>query len=83
MVLNGTDIQSADSKAGGARIKFYIAREKKKSKKKETMTVQSARRKEMGYELSRSVYGRRYDTGKRQNDEREKVTQKSAGIMMK
>jgi len=28
-----------DSKAGGGRIKFYIAREKKKSKKKETTTV--------------------------------------------
>jgi len=32
------------------------------------------RRKEMGYELSRSVLGRRYDTGKRQNYECEKMT---------
>ena len=36
-------LETADSKAGGARIKFYIAREKKKSKKKKTTTVQSAR----------------------------------------
>ena len=31
------------------------------------------RRKEMGYELGRSVLGRRYDTGKRKNDECEKM----------
>ena len=34
----------------------------------------TVRRKEMGYELGRSVLGRRYDTGEHQNDEREKIT---------
>ena len=43
LVQNGTDIYSRDSKAGGARIKFYIAIEKNKSKKEETTTVQNAR----------------------------------------
>jgi len=38
----------------------------------EKLRGRGVRRKEMEYELSRSVLGRRYDTGKRENDGREK-----------
>ena len=49
---------------------------RRKARRKKPMTNRvcgRVRRKKMGYELSRSFLGRRYDTGKCKNDECEKM----------